>query len=182
MVGFMESIAVAKIYARRHRYDIDPNKELIGLGASNVAAGLFGGYPVTGGFSRTAVNESAGARTPLASIITALIVFARMSKPHAAVLGRIPGTTTFRNIARFPEAERFDGIRVVRIDAALSFVNATNVKRLLLAHADVIDAAEVAPHSLVLEASGINDLDATGAEMLDEVVEELRGCPVSLYW
>jgi SulP family sulfate permease len=251
MVGFMESIAVAKIYARRHRYDIDPNKELIGLGASNVAAGLFGGYPVTGGFSRTAVNESAGARTPLASIITALIVlatlsfftpllsslpnaalgaiiivaiaglvdvkemryiakvkpsdmiglgvaffgtlllgieigivvavvasmlvvFARMSKPHAAVLGRIPGTTTFRNIARFPEAERFDGIRVVRIDAALSFVNATNVKRLLLAHADVIDAAEVAPHSLVLEASGINDLDATGAEMLDEVVEELR--------
>ncbi|MDH3294685.1 MAG: sulfate permease, partial [Acidimicrobiia bacterium] len=74
IVGFMESIAVAKVYARRHRYDVDPNKELIGLGAANVASGLFGGYPVTGGFSRTAVNESAGARTPVASLVTAGVV------------------------------------------------------------------------------------------------------------
>ena len=74
LVGFMESIAVAKVYARRHRYDVEPNSELIGLGAANMTAGLFGGYPVTGGFSRTAVNDTAGAKTPLASIITAAIV------------------------------------------------------------------------------------------------------------
>ena len=193
----MESIAVAKVYARRHRYEVDANQELIGLGAANMASGMFGGYPVTGGFSRTAVNDTAGARTPLASIITAvlvlltvlfltplfsslpkaalgaiiivavvnlidvkemrhiasvkrsdliglsvafgatlvlgielgilvavvasmLVVFARMSKPHSAVLGRIPGTTSYRNVERFPEAEQRDGIRIVRIDAALS--------------------------------------------------------------
>ena len=69
LVGFMESIAVAKVYARRHRYEVDPNSELVGLGAANVVSGLFGGYPVTGGFSRTAVNDTAGARTPFASII-----------------------------------------------------------------------------------------------------------------
>ena len=57
LVGFMESIAVAKVYARRHRYEVEPNAELIGLGAANVASGLFGGYPVTGGFSRTAVKR-----------------------------------------------------------------------------------------------------------------------------
>ena len=74
LVGFMESIAVAKVYARRHRYDVDANQELVGLGLANVASGLFGGYPVTGGFSRTAVNDTAGARTPLASIVTALLV------------------------------------------------------------------------------------------------------------
>ncbi len=79
IVGFMESIAVAKVYARRHRYEVVANRELIGLGAANVAAGLFGGYPVTGGFSRTAVNDTAGARTPLASLVTAGVVLATIA-------------------------------------------------------------------------------------------------------
>ena len=74
LVGFMESIAVAKVCARRHRYEVDPNRELVGLGVANLASGLFGGYAVTGGFSRTAVSDSAGARTPLASLITAALV------------------------------------------------------------------------------------------------------------
>ena len=74
MVGFMESISVAKAFARRNRYDVSPNKELIALGAANIAGSLFKGYPVTGGFSRTAVNGQAGAKTPLASIITALLI------------------------------------------------------------------------------------------------------------
>jgi sulfate permease, SulP family len=74
LVGFMESIAVAKVYARRNHYELDPNRELIGLGAANIGAGIFGGYPVTGGFSRTAVNAEAGARTKLAAIVTAGVV------------------------------------------------------------------------------------------------------------
>ena len=73
MVGFMESISVAKAFARRNRYDVNPNKELIALGAANIAGSLFKGYPVTGGFSRTAVNGQAGAKTPLASMITAAL-------------------------------------------------------------------------------------------------------------
>ena len=254
LVGFMESIAVAKVYARRYRYDLQPNSELIGLGAANVASGMFGGYPVTGGFSRTAVNDTAGAKTPFASIVTALIVlstiafltplltslpnaalgaiivmaiiglidvkemrhiaavkksdliglgvafvatlalgielgigvavvasmlvvFARMSRPHSAVLGQI-GDTTYRNVERSPAAHTIDGVRVIRIDAALSFLNATNVKRLLLGHASQV---EVEPRALVLDASGINDVDATGAEMLDEVIDELRDNGMSLH-
>lgn len=74
LVGFMESIAVVKNFAAKNRYEVDANQELIGLGMANVAAGLFGGYPVTGGFSRTAVNAQAGARTGLASIITAAAI------------------------------------------------------------------------------------------------------------
>ncbi len=74
VVGFMESIAVAKVYARRNNYEVDANAELVSLGAANVAAGFFGGYPVNGGLSRTAVNASAGAKTPLASIVTAVLV------------------------------------------------------------------------------------------------------------
>ena len=255
LVGFMESIAVAKVYARRHRYDVEPNSELIGLGAANVASGLFGGYPVTGGFSRTAVNDTAGARTPLASLITAgivlatiafltpllsslpnaalgaiiimaviglidvaemrhiaavkrsdmiglgvafvatlvlgielgivvavvasmLVVFARMSMPHTALLGHVEGTTSYRNVERFPEAHTIDGISVVRVDAALSFVNAVKIKKLLIAHADALDAA---PRALILDASGINDIDATGTEMLREVLPELERRGVRLH-
>lgn len=256
LVGFMESIAVAKVYARRHRYEVEPNSELIGLGAANVAAGLFGGYPVTGGFSRTAVNDTAGARTPLASLFTAgivlttiafltplltslpnaalgaiivmaviglidiremrhvakvkrsdliglgvaffatlalgielgivvavvasmLVVFARMSMPHTAVLGHVADTTSYRNIERFPEARTIDGISIIRIDAALSFVNATNVKKLLVSAAENLGDD---PRILILDASGINDVDATGAEMLHEVITEIteRGAELHL--
>ncbi|MGA1344933.1 MAG: SulP family inorganic anion transporter [Ilumatobacteraceae bacterium] len=254
VIGFMESIAVAKVYARRHRYDVDANQELIALGGANVVSGLFGGYPVTGGFSRTAVNDAAGARTPLASLITAglvlvtiafltplfgnlpkatlgaviivavvnlvdiremrhiakvkrsdlvglaiafgatlvlgieigiavavvasmLVVFARMSRPHSAVLGRIPGTTSYRNLDRFPEAETTSGVRVVRIDAALSFVNAQHVKRLLLAEGSGIGG----PGTLVLDCSGINDLDATGADTLAELIDEFADSPIDLH-
>lgn len=262
LVGFMESIAVAKVYARRHRYEVDANQELIGLGMANVASGLFGGMPVTGGFSRTAVSDSAGTRTPLASIVAALliiptalfltpvfaslpqaalgatimvavvnlvdvkemrhiarvkrsdlvglgvsfgatlllgiergmlvaivasmlVVFARMSKPHSAVLGRIPGTTSYRNVERFPDAEVRPGIRIVRIDAALSFVNAQHIKRLCLGEAaraaTTAGGAVGGPRALILDCSGINDIDATGVDILDEIVAELDESPVTLH-
>ena len=74
MIGYLESFAVAGIIADKGKYRIDPNRELLGLGAANLAAAFFSGYPVTGGFSRTAVNHRAGARTGLAGLVTALII------------------------------------------------------------------------------------------------------------
>ncbi len=73
-VGFMESIAVAKSIAAKEKYKVDANQELIGLGLANIVGSLFRAYPVTGGFSRSAVNYQAGAKTPLASLITALLI------------------------------------------------------------------------------------------------------------
>lgn len=74
LVGYMELVSVAKALAARRRQKIDPNQELMGLGMANIGAGFTGGYPVTGGFSRSMVNFAAGAATPLASIITATLV------------------------------------------------------------------------------------------------------------
>ncbi len=74
LVGYVESVSIAKLLAGRHRQRIDANQEMIALGAANVAAGLSGGMPVAGGFSRTMVNYAAGARTQLAAIITAALV------------------------------------------------------------------------------------------------------------
>ncbi|MBI5450787.1 MAG: solute carrier family 26 protein [Gammaproteobacteria bacterium] len=74
LVGFVEAISVAKVFARKNRYDIQANRELVALGIANITSGLFRAMPVTGGFSRTAVNAAAGGRTGLASIITALVI------------------------------------------------------------------------------------------------------------
>jgi len=72
IVGFVESISVAQTLAAKRRERIAPNQELIGLGASNIAAAIGGGYPVTGGFARSVVNFDAGAATPAAGAFTAI--------------------------------------------------------------------------------------------------------------
>lgn len=73
-VGFMEAFAVGKFLANKKRQKIDANQEFIALGASNITTAFTGGYPITGGLSRSVVNFSAGANTGLAGIITALIL------------------------------------------------------------------------------------------------------------
>ncbi len=70
----MESISVARYIAAKEKYKVEANSELRGLGLANIISSLFSGYVVTGGFSRTAVNYQAGAKTGLASIITAVVV------------------------------------------------------------------------------------------------------------
>jgi sulfate permease, SulP family len=247
LVGYMESIAVAKVYARRNRYDLDANRELIGLGAANLGAGLFGGYPVTGGFSRTAVNAEAGARTKAASLVTAgvvtvvivaltplfrqlpaatlgaivvvavaklfdlgeisrirqlktadfvtlvvaflatltfgveigigiavvasvVVVTVRMMTPHTAELGLLPGTSLYRNVDRFPEARRVPGVAIVRFDVSLSYLNVEFLKRRV--HRVVADSGP-GLHALVLDASGINDIDTSAVEALTELVVDL---------
>lgn len=72
VVGFVESVSVGQTLAARRRERIAPDQELIGLGAANIAAGLGGGYPVTGGFARSVVNYDAGAQTPAAGVFTAI--------------------------------------------------------------------------------------------------------------
>jgi len=74
VIAYAEGVSVAKAIARRTREKIDANQELVATGAANAAAGMFGGFPIAGGFSRTAVNHSSGARTPLASLITAAML------------------------------------------------------------------------------------------------------------
>ncbi|MFZ5656086.1 MAG: SulP family inorganic anion transporter [Pseudomonadota bacterium] len=97
LIGFVESMSVAQTLAARRREQVDADRELLGLGAANVAAAFTGGYPVTGGFARSVVNFDAGARTQLASVLTALgilavtLLFTRWfaDLPHAALAATI---------------------------------------------------------------------------------------------
>ncbi|MFP4006882.1 MAG: SulP family inorganic anion transporter [Spirulinaceae cyanobacterium] len=74
LVGFIECIATAKSLASKRGQDVDANQELIAVGMANLGASVTGGYPVAGGLSRSVVNFSAGAKTNLSSIITAVLI------------------------------------------------------------------------------------------------------------
>eukprot|EP00587_Corethron_hystrix_P002728 CAMPEP_0113319574 /NCGR_PEP_ID=MMETSP0010_2-20120614/13716_1 /TAXON_ID=216773 ORGANISM="Corethron hystrix, Strain 308" /NCGR_SAMPLE_ID=MMETSP0010_2 /ASSEMBLY_ACC=CAM_ASM_000155 /LENGTH=747 /DNA_ID=CAMNT_0000177159 /DNA_START=94 /DNA_END=2337 /DNA_ORIENTATION=- /assembly_acc=CAM_ASM_000155 len=74
IVGFMESIAIAKQLAVKHQYELDSSQELLGLGMANLAGAMFSSYPVTGSFSRTAVNNETGAKSGISALVTASLV------------------------------------------------------------------------------------------------------------
>lgn len=254
LVGFMESISVGKSIASRKGYELDADQELRALGLANVGGALFGGYPVTGGFSRTAVNAQAGARTGMAGIITAAIValtlllltpafhylpkavlaaiimvavfglvdleevrhlwhverselalllltfvatlglgveegiavgvgasllwhVIRSTRPHTAVLGRLPGTEVFRNVERFAEAEPVPGVLALRIDAQFFFGNVTFLKQTL--H-ELVDDAQPPLHTVIIEAASINRLDSSAAAALHELHGWLRDHDIAL--
>jgi len=73
-VGFMESIAIGKQLASKHKYELDSSIELIGLGMANFCGSIFNSYPVTGSFSRSAVNNESGAQSGISGIVTATLV------------------------------------------------------------------------------------------------------------
>ncbi len=253
IVGFVESISVAQTLAAKRRERIEPNQELIGLGASNIAAAVGGGYPVTGGFARSVVNFDAGAATPAAGAFTAIgiaaatlvltpflallpkatlaatIVLAvlslvdfsilrrawayskadfaavaitlggtlllgvetgialgvgasillflyRSSRPHAAVVGRVPGTEHYRNVERH-EVETEPGVLSIRIDGSLYFANARYLEDLVAARAaDVPELTDV-----VLMCSAVNAIDMSALESLEAIQHRLTSMGVRLH-
>ncbi len=116
-VAFLENISVAKSLAAKRREKVDANQELVAIGTANIASAFSGGYTVTGGFSRSAVNFSAGAQSGLASIITAglLLVTTVFLTPlfyylPKAVLGSLIIVAVFRliDVKSFLQTWRYD--------------------------------------------------------------------------
>jgi MFS superfamily sulfate permease-like transporter len=68
LLAYIEGVSAARAFAAKHGYALDPRQELLGIGAANLAAAMGHGYPVAGGLSQSAVNDKAGARTPLALV------------------------------------------------------------------------------------------------------------------
>lgn len=131
LVGFMEAISIAKAIAARTRQRLDPNQELIGQGLANLAGSATQCYPASGSFSRSAVNFQAGARTGLASAVTAGIVmitllfltplFTQLPQAvlAAVIVLAVLSLVHFDGIRRAWKAQRHDGIA-----GALTFVAA----------------------------------------------------------
>jgi len=122
LIAYVESVAIAKVTANLRGEKIIPNQELIALGTSNIVAAVSGGMPVAGGFSRTMVNFSAGARTQMAMLIAAAILslavifftpwFTNIPKSALAaiILVSIIRLVKFKHIVHTWEFDRGDGI------------------------------------------------------------------------
>ena len=120
VVGFAESVAIAKSYAAKHRYAIDPNEEMIAYGAANIGSGVLQGYTVSGSLSKSAAAEAAGARSPMvlgvlagATLLTiALLAGAFRTLPEATlaaiIIAAVAGMIDLRILKRLADARVMD--------------------------------------------------------------------------
>jgi sulfate permease, SulP family len=134
LIGFSQTAGDARAFATRHRYRIDVDQESVAQGMANVGAGVFQGMPVSTSLSASSLNESAGARTPLASLITGVLVlltllvlapvFSDLPKPVLAALiidAVVFGMIDLGELRRLARVKRVDFvIAVVAIVGVLS--------------------------------------------------------------
>jgi len=134
LVGFMEAISIAKAIAAKTKQRLDPNQELIGQGLSNVVGSFTQAFPVSGSFSRSAVNQNSGAKTGMASVITALFVLITLlfltpllyHLPQAVlaaiIIMAVIGLVNFKAVKHAWQASKHDGIAaLVTFIATLAF-------------------------------------------------------------
>ncbi len=133
LVGFMEAVSIAKAMATRTRQRIDPNQELLGQGLANIVGSFCQSFPVSGSFSRSAVNLSAGAVTGVSSVVTAVIVLVTLlaftpllyhlpqSVLAAIIMMAVVSLVNVDAIRHIWKAQRHDGLAAVATFAATLF-------------------------------------------------------------
>jgi MFS superfamily sulfate permease-like transporter len=120
IVGFAEGVAIAKSYAAKYEYRIDPNQEMLAYGAASIGAGVLQGYTVTGSLSKSAASEAAGAKTPLTLVVVSVMtlltilliagVFEYLPEPTLAaiVIAAVVGMIDVRKLRRLWDAHVVD--------------------------------------------------------------------------
>ncbi|MBK7477955.1 MAG: solute carrier family 26 protein [Haliscomenobacter sp.] len=256
LISFIESLAIARALETKHNtYKVIPNQELIALGITKMGGAFFQAAPTTGSFTRSAVNDSSGARTGMSSIVASLVVALTLlfltpfffylpkallasvivvaviglvdyqeaahlwktdrrdfytllatfiatltlgiqsgviigiilslalmlysnSRPHVAVLGRLPNTAHYRNITRFGTAEQQNDLLIFRFDAQLYFGNSSffqdNIQQLLMNQQGTLKA-------FVLDCSSISDIDSSGMRVFARLIKDLQDRGVELF-
>ncbi|KAJ1563134.1 hypothetical protein HK405_013960 [Cladochytrium tenue] len=109
VIGFVESIAVAKTHATKYNYSMSPNHELVAIGAANVLGSVFGGWPAFVSLGRSAVNDASGARTQVAGFVTGVIILGRIQLPPT------PPTCAAAVAAMVHQLGRAGAVRAARV-------------------------------------------------------------------
>jgi len=252
VVGFMESVAIAKQLASIHGYEIDASMELVGLGVADFVGAIFQSYPVTGSFSRSAVNNECGAESGISAIVTAtmvgvillfltpvfeimptsvlasiiisgvaglvdyseaihlykvhkfdflvwcisflgtmflgveigigiavcislLLVLYESAYPHMAVLGRLNGTTIYRNIKQYPDAEMYDSMVLCRIDSPIYFANAQYVRDKINKYVKNAEKkSEDKVKYIIVDMSPVSHVDTTAMHILNDLYKDCK--------
>lgn len=255
LLAYIESVSAARSLGAKNGYPIDPRQELLALGTANLAVAFGQGFPVAGGLSQSAVNDKAGARTPLAlviaslalafcllyltglvsnlpnvvlaaivlvavmnlidlkalrrlhrvsrmefrialtalvavlllgilkgvlaaAVISLLVLLAGTSRPHVAILGRVPGTRRYSDVERHPENEAPAGVLIFRPESSLLYFNCEHVQR-------VVWEKVLAAPRLGLVVGDLSDaptVDVAASGMLKSLHEDLvkRGTALRL--
>ncbi|MCC6679170.1 MAG: SulP family inorganic anion transporter [Phycisphaerales bacterium] len=254
MLGAVETAAIGRTFAAKHGGRLDANQEFLALAASNLAAGLGRGFPVSGGMSQSLVNEGGGAKTPLSgafasgfilvvvlffshllralpqpvlaaivlvavtglfkvstlkhlrrtnrteyivavaalvgvlssgllrgvligAVISLVLLIRRASRPHVAVLGRIPGSRRFSDRDRHPDNELIPGVLIFRPESGLIYFNMDHVHDSIM---ERVRAEVTTPGLVVLDLSATPYVDMHSAHMLADLAQELRAAGVRL--
>ncbi len=254
LLGAVETAAIGRMFAEKHGYRLDSNQELLGLAGANLAAGLGHGFPVSGGMSQSLVNESAGAKTPLSGLISALLVLCvavffsdtlrnlpqpvlaaivllavaglfkvselrrlwrdhrseffiammalagvlwagllkgvligavismvllirRVSTPHIAFLGLIPGTRRYSDLSRHDTNQPIPGVLAFRVEAGIVYFNVEHILEHVLAK---VDAMTPLPKVVICDLSTSPNIDMAGAHLFLSLDKELRKRGIAL--
>ena len=247
LLAAVETAAIGRTFTAKHGGRLDANQEFLALAASNLAAGLGRGFPVSGGMSQSLVNEGSGAHTPLSGaiaagfilivvlffshllsalpqpVLAAVVLMAvaglfqvaalkhlwyasrpefvvamaallgvlgsgllrgvmigaaislvqlmrRTSRPHVAVLGRIPGTRRFSDMERHPDNEATPGALIFRPESSLVYFNIDHVCMTIL---DRVRQESSPPRLVVLDLSAAPYVDLQSAHALADLADEL---------
>lgn len=253
-LAYVETIATARSLALTHGDSVDPDQELLALGAANLATGAFQGFPVSGGMSQSAVNDLSGARTPVSLVVTSasvaivlaflaayfsaipepllgaivvvaavhllrlesiekiwrssrhefwvavfafiavlanglldgvvwavvfslLMVVGRACRPEIAVLGKLPGTTLYVNVAYNANATIPEGVLAIRTFGPWYYFNALYVRHQLLR---LVDEAPSPLRLVVIDFSASPMLDIQSVETLKTIDDDLHGRGIRL--
>jgi high affinity sulfate transporter 1 len=255
LLGAVETAAIGRMFAAKHGGRFDANQENLALAASNLFAGLGGGFPVSGGTSQSLVNEEGGAKTALSTALAAVFILAVVlffshllsalpqpvlaavvlvaisgllnlsalkalwlddrsefvvamaafagvltfdllrgvmlgalislvqlvrvsSRPHVALLGRIPGTRRFSDRDRHADNELIPGIMIFRPESALIYFNVDNVCDAILSRVRV---SATPPKLVVLDLSAAPIVDMQSAHTLASMADELTGMSIHFH-
>jgi MFS superfamily sulfate permease-like transporter len=254
LLGAVETAAIGRMFIAKHGGRLDANQEFLALAASNLAAGLGHGFPVSGGMSQSLVNEGGGARTPasgafatgiilvvvlffthllkslpqpvlaavvlvavaglfklstlkqlwrgdrpefvvaiaaiagvltsgllrgvmIGAVISLVQLLRRASRPHVAILGRIPGTRRFSDRERHPDNELIPGVLIFRPEASLIYFNVDHVRDAITERAQ---ADEAPPKVVIIDLSTSPHVDLQSAHALAGLADELRAAGTRL--
>lgn len=242
ILSFVETTSIGRSLETRHSYKMDPDQEMVALGAANIFSGFLQGFPVSGSFSRSFLNDRIGGKTQLVGLMSALIllivvagftgvfynmpvvilagliimavyklvdfkelhrirmvsknafivamasfagvlvvgvlegllvgvvisfiyILYRISAPHMSILGRIPDTDDFKDVARNEVFILYPAVLIVRFDAPLVFANSHTIKHKILDKVEEERFVEL----VILDMETSPMLDVTAADMLGEL-------------
>lgn len=254
LLSYIESVSAARALAQKNGYDIDARQELLALGVANAATAFGQGYPVAGGLSQSAVNDTAGAKTPmslvfasatialcllfltgmlanlpmvilasivfvairglfdlkelkylfrvdkgefaiamvaligvilfgilkgvlLAALVTILMLIKAASRPNVALLGRIPGTKRYSDIARHPDNESISGILIVRIESSILYFNADFIREEIMSKLKEMNNSV---ETVIFDMNSSPHIDISGARLLKRLFTDLKAKGITL--